>query len=577
MQIEWVKLKGFRNFRSTHVNMAEKTLIIGANDVGKTNLLYAIRLLLDRTLSAADIEPDESDFHVTLDGKQATELSITAKLAGITEDAVLSSLKGAVSEKGCTYVRYSAQLSDLEHRLSFGHALKDLEEVEARFYLKYIHFRYIQSSRNLLHFINTEKRHLLRLAKEAREESQKTTDQTAEGKIQSDLADVNEAVGKLSYVADSTAAVNTELGKLSHHHADYKISLEAKAIRFATFLDQLSLGATTQSRSVGLGGDGRNNQILVALWKAKSEREHDCDSEAVIYCIEEPEAHLHPHQQRKLAQYLIDELPGQILISTHSPQITEQFRPDGIVRLLEKAGKTAAASKGCSECIDKAWEDMGYRMSIIPAEAFFADAVFLVEGPSEALFYNELALQLSIDLDYHNVSILAVDGIDFKVFVRILDALEIPWVMRTDNDVFKVPKKDEWRFAGLNRALDIADENTYKNVTTEWSPERVHEWWIKQKDCLTLKGIYLSKCDLEHDVGEACAEELKAYAEEEELDAAVKHLQGKKALRMGEFLAQHGEALNGLCDDPLAKPLKHLVASATPRKRKKVKSDLCLD
>ena len=47
-----------------------------------------------------------------------------------------------------------------------------------------------------------------------------------------------------------------------------------------------------------LGGDGRNNQILLALWKAKSERDFDPDNEVIFYCIEEPEAHLHPHQQR---------------------------------------------------------------------------------------------------------------------------------------------------------------------------------------------------------------------------------------------------------------------------------------
>ena len=58
-----------------------------------------------------------------------------------------------------------------------------------------------------------------------------------------------------------------------------------------------------------LGGDGFNNQILLALWKAKSVHEHDVESEVVIYCIEEPEAHLFPHQQRKLAAYLIDKLP----------------------------------------------------------------------------------------------------------------------------------------------------------------------------------------------------------------------------------------------------------------------------
>ncbi len=48
---------------------------------------------------------------------------------------------------------------------------------------------------------------------------------------------------------------------------------------------------------VMLGGDGRNNQILLALWKAKSIREHDIDNEVIFYVIEEPESTFTPHQQ----------------------------------------------------------------------------------------------------------------------------------------------------------------------------------------------------------------------------------------------------------------------------------------
>ena len=36
--------------------------MIGANDLGKTNLIYALRILLDRSLSDYDYELAESDF-----------------------------------------------------------------------------------------------------------------------------------------------------------------------------------------------------------------------------------------------------------------------------------------------------------------------------------------------------------------------------------------------------------------------------------------------------------------------------------------------------------------------------------
>jgi len=562
MQIEWIKLNGFRNFKDTHINFREKTLIIGANDVGKTNLLYAIRILLDRTLSEADIEPLEADFHIQLDGKQVTSFSIIIKLINITEDAVLSKLKGKVNDDGDTFLKYEADATKLDHKLLMGFSESDFEEIDSRSYLKHIHFRYIQSTRNLVQFIRSEKRHLIKLSKEDRDDKKLATDKVQEQKIQTDLATINDNIGKLSYVSDATQMVNEELKKISYHYSDYSVNLEAKSVNFSTFIDQLSLGASTAEKSIGLGGDGRNNQILVALWKAKSEREHDIESEAVIYCVEEPEAHLHPHQQRKLAKYLIEELPGQVFVSTHSPQITQAFSPEGIVRLLEKEGKTIAASKGCSDCIETAWRKMGYRMSIIPAEAFFANTVFLVEGPSELLFYNELSRQLKIDLDFYNISIISVDGIDFEVFIRILDAMDIPWVMRTDNDVFKVQnaKPPKWRAAGLNRALRIAGEDEYEHWDEKIEPEDIETEWEEESKILNPKGIYVSKIDLENDLGDACEDSLKKFTKKKYIHSAVEYLQKKKALRMSAFLAQYKEDLKALKDDDMAKPLLHSIS-----------------
>ena len=48
MQIQKIYIKGFRNFKETTVNFENHSLIICANDVGKTNLIYSLRLLLYR-------------------------------------------------------------------------------------------------------------------------------------------------------------------------------------------------------------------------------------------------------------------------------------------------------------------------------------------------------------------------------------------------------------------------------------------------------------------------------------------------------------------------------------------------
>ena len=109
---------------------------------------------------------------------------------------------------------------------------------------------------------------------------------------------------------------------------------------------------------------------------------------------------------------------------------------------------------------------MGYRISILPAEAFFANAVLLVEGPSEMLLYSTLAEKKGVDLDRYNISILSVDGVQFEVYTKILDAMEIPWAMRTDNDVSKVKGNPGIkRCAGVNRCLKVAESLSTELLT----------------------------------------------------------------------------------------------------------------
>lgn len=310
-----------------------------------------------------------------------------------------------------------------------------------------------------------------------------------------------------------------------------------------------------------LGGDGRDNQILLALWKAKSEREFDPEHEVTFYCVEEPEAHLHPHQQRKLADYLNNELPGQTLITTHSPQIVSRYKPNSIIRIKRTANYSIAANDGCSECINTAWDNLGYRMSILPAEAFFSSCVFLIEGPSEKVFYEELANAIDIDLDYYNISILSVDGIQFKVYVDILNALEIPWVIRTDNDVSKVPKKDLKNLAGINRCLNILNKppRPPRDINTTQESVIADGTWDKVSNIINPFGAFLSKIDLETDLYDEFSDQMNIFASTTEKTTAIKHLKKHKAIHMRQLISQHRDDLITLKDGLLAKPLKYAV------------------
>src|SRR5690606_10248490 len=100
-----IKLQGFRNFKKAKINFATKSLIIGANDVGKTNLLWAIRLLLDRSLSDYDIEPKDTDFYAF---EETNMFTIQLHFDDVTEDCVVSKLKGKIGDDNKLVLAYQA-------------------------------------------------------------------------------------------------------------------------------------------------------------------------------------------------------------------------------------------------------------------------------------------------------------------------------------------------------------------------------------------------------------------------------------------------------------------------------------
>lgn len=568
-----VKLEGFRNFKKAKINLTEKTLIIGANDVGKTNLLWAIRLLLDRGLTDYDLEPKDSDFYAF---EETNEFDIRLYFENVIEDCVVSKLKGKIGDDNKMVLSYKAYRDKTTkvktYKLFAGPNYKSLEEIEDRYYRKVLNVKYISSRRDFHNYVNREKNYLFQIAKENRNEKELTADEKLYSEIQDELKSVDEKIPKLNFISSATNTLNEELAKLSLHHTKQKIVFDASTSNVDNFINNVSIASKSNEQSILIGGDGRLNQIYLALWASRNELTQDSLKEVTIFCIEEPEAHLHPHQQRKLADYLNSSIKGQVLLTSHSPQIASEFSPNSIARLFNEKGATRAASNGCSEIIDDAFNDFGYRLSIIPAEAFFSDVVLLIEGPSEELFYKTLSRQLKIDLDRLNISILMVDGIGFSTFIKILNSLEIEWVLRTDNDIFKVPHKEEYRFAGIQRCIGLCEKHFASDATTEkiltenrvnlkgFKTNKPEELNIKSASIVKIDleryKMFLSDIDLENDIFNTVIKaDLKNYFVDLDESEIILAMQKRKASFMYNFLKDNKDSLSKLATDAIAKPL----------------------
>ncbi|MFT0175057.1 ATP-dependent endonuclease, partial [Paraburkholderia mimosarum] len=193
----------------------------------------------------------------------------------------------------------------------------------------------------------------------------------------------------------------------------------------------------------------------------------------------------------------------------------------------------------------------------------------LVEGPSEMLFYSALARTHGFDLDQRNVSLLSVDGVSFAVYKSVLDALEIPWAMRTDNDISDIltgPRTSPVvlrQLAGINRALSLAGQPTlpHQNPPYNQQTSLVDGTWQSVSNNVAPYGIFLSQIDLENDIAAELSSLLLGF-NGFALPDAVKYLQEKKATRMQEFVLHCGAKLLAPIAGNLLKPLYYCMNAA---------------
>ena len=571
MRLKTLYIKGFRNFKEATINFNNQSLIIGANDVGKTNLLYALRILLDRGFSDLDLELKESDFYAY---EKTNEVIITAFFDDIKEDCILSKMKGDISGDGKLVIKYLATKGD-DYKFFCGKsdADEDLHEYAIPYYRKVLNIKYINSKRDFWGYINKTKNILLQQAKEDRSAETIDMDDALYKQISDKLKEVDSQIPELSYVKNATEQINEELNKLAIHNQEQKVVFDTASTDTDSVINKISITSKHGDKKLLIGGEGRLNQIYLSLW-ASQNRISEYSNEVSILCVEEPEAYLHPHQQRELARYLCQVLKGQVILTSHSPYIVCEFTPNSIMRLYKDDQETKVASDGCSSVIEEGFDGFGYRMSVIPAEAFFADCVILVEGQSELIFYKTLAKQIGIDLDRLNISILSVEGVGFNTYAKILGALGIYWVARTDNDIFKIQHQDAYRFAGIERGLELAKqscdlEETDEKVIDAYSckihgfadknsiPSKVLEAADKLRDVLANYDIFIADVDFETDLCNGPLKDaLKEYYGDLLSDSSlIKKMKSHKAINIYDFLKNHKERLEALADDYIAKPL----------------------
>lgn len=140
MKFERVFIKNFRNFDDVEIDLSNKNIFFGLNDVGKTNFLYALRYVFDKDIRKQNLL--DSDFHdKQLD--KPIEITVVLDISDTVDSdcqKLRAQLKGALlSEHNKVYIKLVAEYNKTEMValpiLSWGGDVDHLHEMKQRGYL----------------------------------------------------------------------------------------------------------------------------------------------------------------------------------------------------------------------------------------------------------------------------------------------------------------------------------------------------------------------------------------------------------------------------------------------------------
>ncbi|WP_430231218.1 ATP-dependent nuclease [Nitrosomonas communis] len=154
-----------------------------------------------------------------------------------------------------------------------------------------------------------------------------------------------------------------------------------------------------------------------------------------ILALEEPESHLHPQAQRSLFSH-IKAIVGQRVVSTHSPYFAGQAQLEDLRLFIKKGGDTIISKLDLSK-LTNSDDKRKIQESVIESrgDILFARALVLFEGQTE-----EQALPIwaqeywGASIHELGLSFARANGTDYFPFIWLAKSLDIPWYLIADGE-----------------------------------------------------------------------------------------------------------------------------------------------
>lgn len=554
MKLSKLIIKNFRNFEHVDIELGNKSVIFGMNDVGKTNLLYSLRYILERKIRSQGFF--ESDYHEReIENPIEITLQIDLSDRETDEDSqnIISKIGKVRSSNNLDtfYFQVKGDYDESEMMgiptLFWGDAYDNLEPIPQKGDFseldKIFNIIYVDPTIELDSVFSKHKRKLLN-QKDFSDE-----DVVIYNDIKDITTDMNRKIGSMEMIQNFQQVLTNEYHQLKKENIS--IEFQSEMAISGVFSDITPyIKKSGDDNLYPTSGDGRKKILAYSLLNHIT-KEYDSDK-IPIFLIEEPENSLHRSMQIALSKQLFDQSIYQyFLLSTHSSELLYEMDEAVLVRIYSK-DKISCQSHMYN--VSPEYSSMKKELNESLTKALFAEKVLLVEGPSEKVLFEKILSEVEPTYELNGRFLLVVDGIKFKPYYETLRALDIIPIVKTDNDIKEVKgNMGEFEYIGFNRCLSILKKTEFDRVSINYSTnvDGVERWLIPNKKRLIKKekidlfgrceslveelkddNIFLSRVDLEEDLFEVIPDILE---KEFGNTNPVGKLQDKKMLNMIEL------------------------------------------
>ncbi|MCK5117544.1 MAG: AAA family ATPase [Candidatus Aegiribacteria sp.] len=482
MHIKSIEITNFRNFSNFKIDFTKGfQTVIGENNIGKSNLFWAIRLVLDKNLSYNSRILEEKDFNGFADINKESHISISIEMYGDNLASIpnLHALKTSENTVRLSYlfahkskliatedVSDTTDIKDFRWRLYGGGDSFSISEVDKLNQIGFkdiagVNLYYISGFRNTSSDLFGSSRSLLSEYCKSRENAKEEL-----GSVKTVLESTSEDLNKLDFIPSISEAFKDRNKEIAGSHFTFPVSLGFINSSDSEVWNQLKLffnPMLEKKISLSALGLGQKNLLYLSLFLSKLINEQN-ESEINILLIEEPEAHLHPQLQKVLFSNLTGLVNTQVFMSSHSTHIASDcsFKNLNILyRNIDSVVKSYSPFISNRQTAKERREHLLLKryLDATRSELFFSSAVIFVEGVAEQFIVPALAKQLyNINLTEHNISVIPIYSRYFDPFLKMFQngKLEIAACAIIDGDS-KEHSDDDSTTAVVNaRNLEVA-------------------------------------------------------------------------------------------------------------------------